>query len=348
MHFRLPKIADGSPAYQMVGHKYRPRTTTLGAAIASTGATAVVLTDASPFMQGDVLKLASGEVIEVTADPVIATNTITVRRGVGGTTAATQLISTPVFLIGNSRSGAENAPTPISSGLTSTTQYAQTFQHPYSIGGGVQSNTLFPVAPGSRTPLEQYRMDSLQNAMDDMEMASCFGIAESMSAGANTSGRAKEAGLRSIIQTCLVTTPTNAGSYHAVDFQRDFLTKPRKNGGRPNACYLASNWMDAFATWGMPLQLIVAGQTSFGVDFTVYTAPFLGDVTIIEASLLPDFTGFSLTEPEIRYRVKRPLTDEPWGKRGDTTEGHMIGEESIEVDNEAHHAWIEGVTAFSA
>jgi hypothetical protein len=343
--FRLPKVPDGSPIYQMVGHKYRPRTTTLGAAITSSGATSIVLADNTSFMQGDVLQLASGEHVEIVADPNSDGVTITVNRGVETTTAATQSNGSAVRLVGNSRTGAENSPKAIQSVLTSVTQYAQTFQHPYTIGGGVLSNTLFPVAPGARTPLDQYKMDAMQNALDDISQSSYFGVGES--AANATSGRAKQVGLRTLITTNKVTSPSDASAYKSTSFQRDFLTAPRKSGGYPNIVVLASNWMDAFATWAIPLQKIVQGQTTFGADITAFAAPFLGDVLIIEDSLLPNYTGFSLTEQECRFRFKRPLVDEPYGKIGDTAQGHMIAEGSIELDNEFHHAWVEGVTAFS-
>lgn len=343
--YRLPRVFDGSPTYQMAGHKYRPRTTTLGAAVTDTTGTTLTVADNSFFMQGDVLKLASGEYVEVTADPNSDGVSLTIRRGIGSTTAATQTNGSTVTLIGNSRTGAEDQPKAISSVLSTTTQYAQTIQHPYSVGGGVQSNTLFPVAPGARTPLEQYKMDAMQNCMDDAEIAAYLGVGEAPNV---TGGRAKMKGIRSLISTNLVTSPSDASAYKATSFQRDLLTKPRKNGGRPSIVVCASNWMDAFSTWGQPLQKIVEGQTTFGVPISVYAAPFLGDVTIVESSLMTDYTAFSLTEQEARWRVKRPMVDEPYGKSGDNTKGHMIVELSIELDNEAHHAWLEGVTAFSA
>ncbi len=36
------------------------------------------------------------------------------------------------------------------------------------------------------------------------------------------------------------------------------------------------------------------------------------------------------------------------GNRGDMIEGDWIAEGAIEVVNEPHHAWLQGITAFSA
>jgi len=342
---RLPKVPDGSPIFQMIGHSYRPRTTTLGAALADNTNTTVVLTDASFIMQGDILALASGEYVEVTADPTNTTN-ITVRRGISGTTAAAQSNTTAVTLIGNSRTGGEDMPKAISSQLSTATQYMQTIQHPYSVGGGVQSNTLYPLQPGASTPLEGYKMDAMQNAVDDGEYSAYYGKGEA--ATNSTASRAKMNGLSSIITTNKVTSPTSASAYKASDFQRDLLTGPRKTGGAPSMVFVASNWMDAFATWSIPLQRIDQGQTVYGRNIRSYSCAFLGDVEIVEASLLPNFTAFSITPEEVRWRVKRPLIDEPYAKSGDVSKGHMLMELAIEVDNEFHHGWLQGVTAFSA
>jgi len=339
------KIPDGSPTYQMAVGKYRPRTTTLGASVADTSTTSITLADASTFMKGDVLALPSGEYVEITADPNTGTNVITVTRAVAGTTAATQSNGGTVRLVSNTRDGATDNPTAYSSARSSLTQYAQTILHPYAVGGGVQSNTLYPLAPGMKTPLEQYKMEAIQNCMDDAEMAAVYGIAESTSNATNKT--AKMGGFKSVLTTNNVTSASDRAAYKATSFQRDLLTAPRKYGGQPDTVFVSSNWMDAFAIWSQPLQLINQIDTTFGRNIKVYAAPFLGDIQIVESSLLPDFTAYSVTSSEIAWRVKRPMIDEPYGKTGDNTKGHILVELSIEIQNQAHHAWLEGVTAFA-
>lgn len=342
---RLAKVPDGAPAFQMVGHSYRQRTTTLGAAVADTTGTTITLADASSFLAGDVLRLASGEYVEITVDPNVGANTIAVRRGIGTSTAATQTNGSTVTLVTNTRTGAEDNQTAISSKLVGLTQYMQTIQHPYSVGGGVQTNSLFPLVPGASTPFEQYKMDAMQHCADDAEYAFYSGMAESNAVAGN---RPKMAGLQNILVTNNTVAPSDAAAYKATSFQRDLLTKPRKKGGAPSVIVVASNWMDAFSTWGHPLQKLDAGETSFGTPIETYEAPFLGGVRIWEASLLPDFTAFALTPAEVRVRVKRAMADYALAKTGDVEKGMILQELAIEVDNEAHHSYLSGVTAFSA
>jgi len=84
------------------------------------------------------------------------------------------------------------------------------------------------------------------------------------------------------------------------------------------------------------------------VPINVFEAPFLGGITLVEAPLLRPFTAVALTSSEIRLRVKRNEFWSPRGARGDAFEGDLIAEGAIELANESHHAWVEGITAFSA
>src|SRR3954451_21708685 len=74
---RVPRVPVGSSTFTIVGRSYRPRVATLAAAV-STGDTQTALVDASMFMNGDVIELASGERVELVGDPNVTTNTVPV------------------------------------------------------------------------------------------------------------------------------------------------------------------------------------------------------------------------------------------------------------------------------
>ena len=78
-------------------------------------------------------------------------------------------------------------------------------------------------------------------------------------------------------------------------------------------------------------------------------APFLHGVTIVEAPLLRPYHRDRLDQlSEVYIRNKRNPYWNLRGNRGDMVEGDWIAEMAIEVVNECHHAWVEGITAFSA
>ena len=340
---RIPRVPVGSTTFTMVSRAYRARTASLASNAAVTD-TQITLVDASPFMNGDVLELASGERVEILGDPNIITNVVAVRRGAEGTTPATGSANDTIRLIGNSRTGSEVNQNGVALKPIGVAQYCQTWQHPVQVGGSLQASSAFETYPGARSPFDQYKMDALQNLMDDMESSSYYGRGEDPS----VSGRPKQKGLRSLLTANLTMNPVNSGAYKATDLIRDTLQQCRTNGGEPDVLIVSSNFMTGLATWGQAVQRIDAGVNVFGTPIDIFEAPFLGGVSIIEAPLLKPFTAICLTSGEIRMRMKRNEFWNPRGVRGDAYEGDWIAEGAIEVDNQAHHAWLEGITAFSA
>jgi hypothetical protein len=340
---RLPRVPVGSTGFTMVNRAYRARVATVAAAAGATD-TSLTLVDASPFMNGDVIELPSGERVELTADPNLTTNVIAVRRGAEGTTKVAVAASAQVRLIGNSRTGSEIDQTAIAFKPVEVPQYCQTWQHPVQVGGAYQASLGFAGTSSGRSPFDQSRMDALQNLLDDMEVSSYYGLGESPS----VASRPKQKGLRALLATNRVTSPTNAAAYKPTDLIRDTLEKCRLQGGDPDVLIVSTNFMTGLATWGHAAQRIDAGVNIFGTPIDVFEAPFLGGLSLIEAPLLKPGTAICLTSFEVRLRMKRNEFWNPRGSRGDAIEGDWVAEGAVEVDNESHHAWVEGITAFSA
>jgi len=340
---RVPRVPGGSTTFSMVNRTFRNRVAIL-AASATASDTQLTLADASAFMNGDVIELASGERVELTADPNVFTNTVTVRRGAESSTPADAASGDIVRLIGNSRTGGEVNQSGVAFKPVGVTQYCQTWQHPVQVSGSLQASLGYQTQPGANSPFEQNKMDALQNLMDDMEYSSYYGRGEDPS----ISGRPKQKGLRALFTSNLVTAPTSAGAYKPTDLIRDTLEKCRVGGGDPDVLIVSTNFMTGLATWGHAAQRINAGSTVFGTPIDVFEAPFLGGVSLIEAPLLKPFTAICLTSSEVRMRMKRNEFWSPRGSRGDAFEGDWIAEGAIEIENQAHHAWVEGITAFSA
>ena len=199
---RVPRLSVGSTTFTIVNRSFRPRFATVAAAIAATD-TQIALVDASSFMNGDVLELVSGERVEIIADPNLATDTISVRRGAEGTTPSTGSINDMLRLIGNSRTGAEVNQNGVALQPTGISQFCQTWQHPVQVGGSLQASTAFATYPGVRTPFEENKMDALQNLMDDIETSSYYGIGDDPA----VASRPKQKGLRTLMTTNKTTTP---------------------------------------------------------------------------------------------------------------------------------------------
>jgi hypothetical protein len=360
---RLPYVPVERVDFIMYTHKYRARSTTLGAAIASGSAASLTVTDATFLMNHDVLEIVDSttgnvERVQVNGDPT-GPNTINVTRGlwsqIGGVVGTTPLsaaaASSTVNLIGNSRNGAEVNQTGLTTLGVPRTQYCQTFQFPVQISGSAQSTRAQVLPGGIQTPFDFNMTVQLQNMVDDIENSCYYGIAQAPNDAVGVT--AKMNGLRSILQSNNISSltgssPVNAAAYGATDLIRDTLQAARAGGGEPDLLVVSTNFMSGFATWGQAIQRVPAGETAFGTPITVLEAPFLHGVTIVEAPLLRPFTAIALTSSEVYIRNKRNPYWQLRGARGDMVEGDWIAEMAVEVVNESHHAWVEGITAFSA
>lgn len=344
--------------FTMYTHKYRSRSTTLGStAITDTTATTLTLADVTFLMMHDVLEVKDEttgviERMQITADPTVTdtttgAGTIVVTRGVSSTTKATNISATTgvVNLIGGSRTGSEINQSGLATKGAGRTQYCQTFQNPVQVGGSAQTTGAMVLPGGIASPFDFNKTMQLQNMVDDIEVSMYVGKADAPVDGSVT---AKMNGLKYILTTNNVTAPTNAAAYKPSDLIRDALQSARTNGGEPDLLFVTTDFMSGMATWGMAVQRIPAGETAFGTPINLFECPFLNGIAIIEAPLLGTGRCFALTSEEVYIRPKRNVYWNPRGNRGDAIEGEWIGELAIEVVNESHHAWVEGITAFSA
>ena len=363
---RLPYVPVERIDFQMYTHKYRARSTTLAAAITSNSATSLTVSDNSFIMNGDLIEIVDSttgnvERAQVVADPG-GSGALTVVRGlwtdISGTITnpntvglASAANGSTVNLIGNSRNGAAVNQTGLTTVGTARTQYCQTFQFPVQVGGSAQTARAQVLPGGIQTPFDFNMTVQLQNMVDDIENCLYYGIG--MAPNDATAVTAKMNGLRSIFQSNNISaltgaTPVNAAAYGSTDLIRDTLQAARSGGGEPDLLVVSTNFMSGFATWGQAIQRVPAGETAFGTPINVLEAPFLHGVTIVEAPLLRPFTAIALTSSEVYIRNKRNPFWQLRGSRGDMVEGDWIAEMAIEVVNESHHAWVEGITAFSA
>jgi hypothetical protein len=348
---RLANIPIDRVDFQLYTHQYRAGATALGAAISSAGTTALTVVDASSLMNHDVLQLidsatSNSEYVQVNGDPTSAT-TINVTRGFAGTTPLASVANgSAVNVIGNSRTGSEVNQTGLSTIGTPVTQYCQTFQFPAQVGGSAQTTRAAVMPGGIESPFGFNQTMQLQNCVNDIERTMMYGLAQAPNLS-NTQTAAMS-GLRALITTNKTFAPTNASAYGSTDLIRDTLQACRSAGGDPNLLFVSTNFMAGFAIWGHAVQRLEAGATEFGTPIKVLKAPFLDDIIVVEAPLLRPYSAFCINTDEVYSRWKRQLYWNQRGNRGDMIEGEWIGECAIQVENEMHHAWVEGITAFSA
>lgn len=351
---RLPKVPVGSPNFLITRDNYRPRSVAI-ATIADNSNTTITITpttsgawtvsDSSIFDVGDVVQVESEYMLVTSPGNNTGNNTIVVTRGYAGSSATSHANTAAMYLVGNSRTGAETEVKSVSRIPQTQTQWCQTVQHVYQVGGSLQADTNY--VTGFASPLDRDRMLAMQHVMDDFESSCYYGPGVALTGG-SASTRPVMYGLNNLIVTNNTTSPTNAAAYKPSDLVRDTIQKAFDNGGNPNFLLVSTDFLTGFGVWGSPLVRLDAGATVFGVAIDQFEAPFLDGITVVPAPLLRAGTAICLAEPEIRVRLKRPMFDKPRGSRGDATEGDIIMEGAIELDNEAHHAYVSGITGFAA
>ncbi len=301
------------------------------------------MTDATIFDVGDVIQIEQEYMPACTATTP-ATNTLTITRGYAGTTAASHNDLLPVYLVSNSRTGAEVNVTSVSRIPQAVTQYCQTVQHAYQVGGALQADANY--VTGFATPLDRDRMLAMQHVMDDFESACYYGKGVPLSS--STQPAADEGD----------PDPAPDQQRH-VAHERGGLQAQRPGARHASGLLQRRRQPDrAGGQHRLPLRLRRLGPRGHAADprdptcsahpIDLFEAPFLSGISIIPAPLLRPGTAICLSDTEVRIRLKRPMIDKPRGSRGDAFEGDIIMEGAIEVDNEAHHAWVTGVTAFAA
>jgi hypothetical protein len=340
---RLPNYPTNANVIKAVDDKYRASKTTINQANGITNSdTSVILTDATFLTVGDVLNLGT-EAVQVTA--VDATNnTVTITRGYGGSTAAAHANSLATYLIATAATGADVDLSANQRQFDTTLTYPQTVQHAYQIGGSLEGKSGNAAIPMGMSSFVSYQVaKATMEVLDDFERSIYYGVPQAIS---SNTARPMMCGIANRLTTNKTTSPTNASAYKPSDLERDLFQTAYAGGGQPDLMVCSTDFRQGFTVWGVNLLLLRPGDTAFGIDIEVWQSPVV-NAKIIFAPLLRSGTAFCLTSEEIYMAWAREVFDKPRGSRGDAFEGDIIGEGSVVLNNEAHHAWVEGVTGFA-
>lgn len=343
LYLRFRHESIGSDSWTYTNQGFRPRSTRLTANI-NDSVTAVPVLDATMFEVDDILKI-DNEYMLVTA--ITDATHLAVTRAYAGTTAAAHTAgSSPnqlvVWLISNARTGYQEDVAAMIRTHEAYTNWVQTVQSAYKVGGSFQANTNY--LGGSVTPLAREKMDCMRRVLDQIEVALYYGRKIPRD---SATAKPATAGLEQQIVSNNFYQPTNYAAYTPADFIRDTIQPICDAGGSPTHMLLSTDWLSGLYTWGGQSVRTTVEESVLGVNVTSIQVPFLNNVVGIIAPLLRKGTAIVLTEPEVAIKVKRELFDKPRGSRGDADGGDMILEAGLELEVESHHAMVSGITGFT-
>lgn len=353
---RVDRMPVSSETFNIISYSPRPLTGyALGAALADTTGTTLTLGanngGVASLQVGDTILIES-ELVEITGG-ITVTNTstgagtATMRRGRGGTTAATHADTTACEIIANSATGGEVDREAARAPRTIATNYVQTYQYATQVGGKANAITGM-VRPGGQSLFETDKGVKMVEMVREMEKSFYVGTGEAPSAA----GRTKTKGIKALLpasNVVLASEIADEAAYTQLSLLRDLILIPRAAGGNPDVIFAATNFVTGIATWKLDMTQVAAGETSLGFPINEIQVP-LGGATIrfIESPLLPSGTAFSLTSDEVSLAYIRQERFIDRETRGDAIEGDWLADFGVHMVNPDHHAWVEGVTGFAA
>jgi hypothetical protein len=293
------------PKYNHFRDELPDRKLQVDGAVASTSTGTIVVDpsdDLALVVKGTILVNATtGEVMHVTADPNLSTNTLTVTRNIGGTTF-TIANDAPLFVAGFADIEGGNAPTAISFDPTVSFNYTQIFKTAVQVSGTLQNTNL---RTGDKE--QEQLTKALKMHMSDIERAMFFGrraiVNESTASPLRFTG-----GLVNQI-----TTVIDGASYGAAantitekEFDRLLIETLFAYGSNEKVAFCGaraiSNLMEISKNRWQPTQV----DNAYGVSFTRYTT-FAGDLLVYMHPMFRQVPGMEqemiiLDMAELKYR----------------------------------------------
>jgi Family of unknown function (DUF5309) len=273
------------PKFTWHNDRLETRTTTVnfGAGYAST-ATSIVVASGNVVAVDDLIKVPrTAEVFQVTA---VSTNTLTIVRGIGSTTAAALVDTDPLYIIGTAAEEGSRAEAARSENPTVVTNYCQIFKHTVEASGTWMSSS------NNSTPHDfphQARKTMIEH-LKDIEGAFLFsGPGEAT--GPNSKKQRSTGGLLYY----MTSNNQAAGGVWSIIEVNSFLRTITRYGSRSKTFFcsaLVASVLDEHSQGKMQTHV---GDDTFGVKILTYQTN-LGELKIVPHRLLDDagYTGYGI------------------------------------------------------
>ncbi|MDX2116299.1 MAG: DUF5309 family protein [Planctomycetota bacterium] len=312
----------------------------------ATTATAITVDNGSRFRVGDQVRAGdSGEIMLVTA---ISTNTLTVTRGYGGTTPATLTDNMMLLIIGNAALEGDDRPAARFTSRVRRSNYTQIFTSSIEVSG----SQLAASAVGVKDELDYQKQERLRELLRDLEHCVINGVAPATNPEGNATVRRSMRGIIRTITTnqfALDTGPIPPGAGTSLNL----LSEDVLNAALRAIWEKSSARIDTIVVNGFQKRRInqfvgdrgyAPKDTRFRDLVSIYESDFgvcrviLSRATPADAVLLLDSSRLSVMPLAGRSFHYKPLAS-----GGDSEVGMVIGEYTLEMQNEPAHAVIRGL-----
>ncbi|MCG3124648.1 MAG: hypothetical protein GIKADHBN_03123 [Phycisphaerales bacterium] len=310
-------------------------------------ATSITVDNGSRFQVGDQVRPAdSREVMFVTA---VATNTLTVVRGYGGTTKHTLADNMKLTILGNAALEGADAPPARFTTRTRKVNYTQIFTATVGVSGSNQAVRHHGVGD----ELDYQKQERMRELLRDLENCVINGTAPaSGGAGSSTVRRTMNGLVRTI--TTNIFTP-GVGGFPAGGGGGTDLNELVLNTALRQVWEQSSGQIDTILCGGFQKRRInsfittqrayAPEDTSFRELVGTYESDF-GACRVIVSRWVPADTVLLLDSSRIDVLPLRGRSFhyKPLAATGDSTSGLVVGEYTTEIRNENAHAAIKGLS----
>ena len=307
--------------------------------------TQFVVLNANRFRVGDQIKVeTSAEVMLVTAVDT-GTNTLTVVRGYGGTTAAALANNQVINILGNASLEGDSADAARFNARTRKTNYTQIFASTVEVSGSELAVKQIGVADEA----DYQKQQRLRELLRDLE--NC--VINGRSPAANPEGSAS---VRRTMKGIIGFVTTNKFTPGAGGFPSDtFITEENLNLALREIWKAASGQVDLIVVNGRDKRRInefVGTNQRFTPEdrtFAKVIGTYESDYGVCRIALsrwVPNGTVLLLdsSRVEVMPLAGRSFHYKPLGATGDRESGQVIGEYTLELRNENAHGVITGLT----
>lgn len=315
-----------------------PNTDAVDGAVTISG-TSVTVDNGSRFRVGDqVQPEGSREVLFVTA---VSSNTLTVVRGYGSTTAAAITDGTTVRILGNAAFEGDDAPSTRFTNRTRKLNYTQIFTAGVEVSGSQLASRQLALAD----EMDYQKQERLRELVRDLE--NCV-----INGAANTSGNPMgDAATRRTMRGIIPSLSTNI-----VDGSSSTLDEETLNAALRDIWETSSGSVDTIVVSGTKKRAIngfVTAARGFGPAaerfkdlVSVYESDF-GVCRVVLSRWVPRDSVLLLDSSRIDVfpLSARSFQYKPLAATGDSESGQVIGEYTLELRNENAHGLIRNLSA---
>lgn len=310
--------------------------------------TTLIVDSGTRFQIGDLVRPDGfTEVMLVTA---ITGNQITVVRGYGGTTGATLVDDLKLHIIGNAALEGAGAPDARFVGRSRKQNFTQIFTASVSVSGTMQAVRTHGIAD----EVDYQKQERLRELLRDLENTVINGVSPAADQQGSSTVRRSMNGIGAIVATNSF-MPGTGGFPDGGGASGDGLTEALINEGLKRIWEQSSGAVDTILVNGNQKrafnQLIdaqrhyAANDDKYRSMVNFYESDF-GVCKVVVSRWVPSDAVFLLDSSRLQVMPLqgRSFGYKPLSTTGDSVEGQVVGEYTLEMKNEAAHGVIRGLS----